>query len=584
MRLRLLAVTLALLPGVVARPACAAWPASPLLGLPLCTEAHNQYVLKAVPDGAGGVLLAWIDTRHEVGNDGNTDIYAQHVLAGGAVDPAWPADGVAVCTATYRQQAPCIVSDGAGGAVIAWEDVRDGVGFDVYAQRVLAGGVVDPAWPTDGRAICALPEYQNVPAILADGAGGAMIVWQDNRNAGDSSTDLYSHHVRADGTLDPAWPTDGLAVCTDPSQQQHPAVVGDGAGGMVVSWLDDRDGATHPFAQHVLGSGSVDGAWPVAGQLLGVSHANYDYSPVITGDGAGGAIVAWQGLGIHAGHVLASGAADPQWPDSGVALCGPNTQETPAIVADGAGGAIVAWEDVRSGVRREIYAQRVRSNGVVDAAWPAGGRALCSATGTREYVAMVGDGRGGAIVAWGDEREGSPWVDVYAQHVGASGDLDSAWPADGAPVATGPSYQTAPAVVPDGLRGALVAYQDNRAGNFDVYAQRIAIDGTVGSSLAAVASPRPPQGLALAGPAPNPSDREAGLRFSLARPGGVRLAVFDAAGRHVRELVNGERAAGSYAATWNLCDEDGRRVRAGRYFVRLQSGGETARQALVVRP
>jgi len=44
-------------------------------------------------------------------------------------------------------------------------------------------------------------------------------------------------------------------------------------------------------------------------------------------------------------------------------------------------------------------------------------------------------------------------------------------------------------------------------------------------SLAAVASPRPPQGLALAGPAPNPSDREAGLRFSLARPGGVRLAV-----------------------------------------------------------
>ena len=53
----------------------------------------------------------------------------------------WEADGVTICTTPGTWEWPKVVSDGAGGAIIAWDDFRGGY-FGVYAQRVDADGVV----------------------------------------------------------------------------------------------------------------------------------------------------------------------------------------------------------------------------------------------------------------------------------------------------------------------------------------------------------------------------------------------------------------------------------------------------------
>ena len=118
------------------RPAPAAWPTDPLVNLPLCTAAGNQQAPKIISDGAGGAIVTWADDR----NGSNTDIYAQHVLASGAVDPAWPTDGRAVCSAANEQWYPTIVSNDTGGAIVTWEDFRSGTNRDIYAQRVQADG------------------------------------------------------------------------------------------------------------------------------------------------------------------------------------------------------------------------------------------------------------------------------------------------------------------------------------------------------------------------------------------------------------------------------------------------------------
>src|SRR5262245_32571088 len=99
-------------------PALAAWPHSPFTNLPLCTAAYEQGGASIVSDGAGGAIVTWSDYR----NGTHYDVYAHHVLASGAVDPAWPADGRAICTAANVQDSPTIVSDGAGGAIVAWLD------------------------------------------------------------------------------------------------------------------------------------------------------------------------------------------------------------------------------------------------------------------------------------------------------------------------------------------------------------------------------------------------------------------------------------------------------------------------------
>src|SRR5207249_7598012 len=107
-------------------------------------------------------------------NGTNFDIYAQHVLASGVVDPAWTAKGTVLCNAANDQDFPQIVSDGRGGAIVAWEDYRGGKG-DVYAQHVVASGVADPAWTANGTLLRnALIDQYHV-AILAARAGVARL-------------------------------------------------------------------------------------------------------------------------------------------------------------------------------------------------------------------------------------------------------------------------------------------------------------------------------------------------------------------------------------------------------------------------
>ncbi|HET9325671.1 MAG TPA: FlgD immunoglobulin-like domain containing protein [Candidatus Eisenbacteria bacterium] len=474
---------------LLAAPACpalAAWPYHPLTNLPVCTAPGTQENPAAIADGVDGAIVVWHDFRNV---DNGADIYVQHVLASGAVDPAWPADGRALCTATSPQVAAAIASDGAGGAIITWRDYRGGFP-DIYAQHVLASGAVDPAWPADGRALCTAAGSQEYPKIVADGAGGAIITWRDDRGV---DADIYAQHVLASGAVDPAWPADGRALCTAAGTQQSPAILGDGAGGAIVTWNDYRSGNAGIYAQHVLSSGAVDPAWPAEGRAL-CAAVNSQGPSAIASDGAGGAIVTWNDLrtggtnwDIYAQHVLASGAVDPGWPVDGRALCtAANTQYSAAIVSDGADGAIVTWHDYRSGIDYDIYAQHLLAGGVVDPTWPADGRAVSTAAQSQQYPRIVADGAGGAIMTWDDYRSGG--VDSYAQHLLASGMLDPAWPADGRALSTASGNQGNPTIVSDGMDGAIVMWCDTRGGWGDIFAQRVAPFGRLGNPEAAIIS------------------------------------------------------------------------------------------------
>jgi len=69
-----------------------------------------------------------------------SDIYAQRISAAGAAQ--WTANGVAVCSALDGQVRPALVSDGAGGAISRpWLDTRGNQSFDIYAQRMNASGI-----------------------------------------------------------------------------------------------------------------------------------------------------------------------------------------------------------------------------------------------------------------------------------------------------------------------------------------------------------------------------------------------------------------------------------------------------------
>jgi hypothetical protein len=88
-----------------------------------------------------------------------------------------------------------------------------------------------------------------------------------------------------------------------------------------------------------------------------------------------------------------------------------------------------------------------------------------------------------------------------------------------------------------------------------------------------------PLDLALAA-SPNPSIGATKIAFDLPRAGHATLAIYDLAGRRVRSLMDGARAAGRYSETWDGRGERGSAV-AGVYFVRLEIGGETRTERIV---
>lgn len=83
--------------------------------------------------------------------------------------------------------------------------------------------------------------------------------------------------------------------------------------------------------------------------------------------------------------------------------------------------------------------------------------------------------------------------------------------------------------------------------------------------------------------APNPCNPRATVSFTMAAAGPARVAVFDARGRRVRRLLDGELGAGPHSLDWAGDDDHGRAVAAGLYLVRVETpaGPRVARAAVV---
>lgn len=104
-----------------------------------------------------------------------------------------------------------------------------------------------------------------------------------------------------------------------------------------------------------------------------------------------------------------------------------------------------------------------------------------------------------------------------------------------------------------------------------------------GITTAAPEHPLSPGSIRLYQNQPNPFNPLTTLRFDIPVEGGVRLAVYDVAGRLIRTLLDVDLPAGSHQAVWDGKDAAGRGMPSGSYFARLSASGkvETVRMGLV---
>ena len=450
----------------------AQWSTDPTVNNTISSTTGSQYSPNITDDGSGGAIIAWLDQRNS-GTTG-TDIYAQRINSSGSVQ--WTTNGLVVCDATGNQTTVLIVSDGSGGAILAWIDSRDygTSGYDIYAQRINSSGT--PQWTANGVAVCTNSANQQTPKMVSDGNGGVIIVWEDDRG---SDTDIYAQKLNSSGT--PQWTSDGVAVCTATDNQNKPDLTTDGSGGAIFAWQDSRNGGTTGldiYTQRITSAGSVN--WTANGVLICNETLNQQ-NTVVVSDENNGAIIIWNdprdnatnGFDIYAQRVNSSGTA--QWTAGGVALCSTTgNQQFASATSTGDGGAIVAWDDYRNGSSNvDIYAQRVDASG--NNQWTSTGAAVCTNSGNQLTSHTVPYGTDGAVIVWTDARDyGTNFNDIYGQRLNSSGAMQ--WTSSGVAICTNTANQLSVAFSDVGV----VTWYDTRNGDSDVFATQISPDGSLG--------------------------------------------------------------------------------------------------------
>jgi hypothetical protein len=81
---------------------------------------------------------------------------------------------------------------------------------------------------------------------------------------------------------------------------------------------------------------------------------------------------------------------------------------------------------------------------------------------------------------------------------------------------------------------------------------------------------------------PNPFRQGTRIAYDLPARSKVRLSIYDAGGRQVKELAGGWQEAGRYNLDWDGRDKSGRRCPSGIYFCSLRTEDRTAVRKMLI--
>ncbi len=422
---------------------------------------------------------------------------------------------------TADQSSPAISRDPGGSFIITWTDERSGK-YNIYVQRYdLFGTPLDSNFKVSDLAGTG---HQWRPAITMNGSSRFVISWEDERN-GSSNRDIYAQRYDSLGNplgsnfkvnddagsaIQYACAVDGdrssnfiitwsdirngnsdiYAQRFDPSgarigtnfrvnddvgtaDQYYPDVTIDSSGDFVITWTDYRNAKYETYVQRYDSSGT-----PLSSnfRVNDPTRSTHQFSfPAIAMDITSSFIITWQTAGwdIYAQRFDLSG--NPIGSNFKVnSYVGPTYQGNPDISMDYFGNFVITWETFNYlNNYSDIYAQRFDSSGTLLGSY----FKVNDDTGTAAQVepAIAMDGSGNFVIAWQDYRYLN--ADIYVQRYDSIGtSLNSNFKTNHDVIFT--AEQHSPATSMDGFGNFLVTWKEFRSSNWDVYAQRFNSSGT----------------------------------------------------------------------------------------------------------
>ncbi|MDD5528736.1 MAG: hypothetical protein PHX21_01745 [bacterium] len=411
---------------------------------------NNQQNSSIAMDYSGNFIISWQDNRN-----GNADVYAQRYNSAGV--PQGTNFKVNDDIGTSEHFGPAASTDSSGNFIITWLDGRSNSG--IYAQRYNSNGIPQGTnfKVSDNVSKC----DQWIPSASMNDSGVFVVAWHDWRNG---NADIYAQRYASDGT-----PQDTNFRANDDigtNEQSYPAVAMNDSNNFVITWRDERNGYLDIYAQRYNPDGILQGTnFKVNDDTGKISHEG----PVIAINNSGRFVISWHDWREKDWNVYAK-IYTPDGTPQGTNFkvnddTGGDYNAYSSTAIDDSGGFVITWLSQRNG-DYDIYAQRYDSNGIPQGVNFKVNDDIGVKNQWSPFIAM--DSSGNFLIVWDDEREGNG--DTYAQRY----DLN------GVPQGTnfkvnddaGTEEQWYPSVAMSDSGSFEIAWQDNRNGNWDIYAQK----------------------------------------------------------------------------------------------------------------
>ncbi len=421
----------------------------------------------AYNDDLGEYLVVWVDSR---GNAVYWDIYGQIVTAAGVPKGS---------NFVIRDEAAAILGypDVAYDTVnqrylVVWYDLTES---DVEGQVLNSNGSafgavfnVAEGTPSDARRYPAVAFHPHLGEYLVVYEGGASSNWN-----------VYGRRVSAAGFPGAT----EYAVCTQTGNQTDPDVSVDPSttGDFLIVWEDGRTATDQIYGCLVYSTWFLGSEFPIA------SLSDPVYNPAVAFNPAAGAAGEWLVVyqrdvsgddQIRGRRVTAAGAPT----GDGFVICddaGDQLYPDVAYNASGSNQWLAVWQDYRAGVTSDVYGRRVDVNGSTLGAT----FVIANPSNVQSLPAVASSSTAnGYLVVWDDSRT----EDICGQRVLTTGSPTGPLLTVSAPL----SQQRQSAIAYNSTDTEfLVVWQDQRAGNWDIWGQRVDLDGALlGDSFAICAN------------------------------------------------------------------------------------------------
>ncbi len=348
-------------------------------------------------DAAGNIYAAWQDERN-----GNPDIFVAGLLPG---RQAWgSAVKVNNDSAIAIQGNPSLAAGAAGVLYVAWEDRRVGH-TDIYAARSTDGG---KTWGANVKVNADLTTANQLNPSLVYAAGVLYVAWEDHRSG---NGDIYAaRSIDAGMTWSPNIKVNDIAT----GDQLNPALAIGTGKQLYVAWEDGRSGAFDIYAARSVDAGKT---WSASVKINDSPDTTEHLGPSLAAGTSGMLLAAWQGFrrGVPGAYVAYSHDGGLTWSHSSRINDGVGATAPPGLAIDRDGTPYCFWCENRDNIDT-IFVARSTDSGT---SWNGPIRVSDdSSVASRGSPSLVGDGKGGAFIAWKDARDSNP--DIYT----------STWPDD----------------------------------------------------------------------------------------------------------------------------------------------------------